>query len=46
MDLELLSKEKSMKEKISSMAIVIAGEKNGKVLLLNSEGEWVFQRVT
>ena len=33
-----------MKEKISSMAIVIAGEKNGKVLLLNSEGEWVFSK--
>lgn len=34
-----------MKEKISSMAIVIANLKEEKkVLLLNSEGEWVFPK--
>lgn len=34
-----------MIEKISSMAIVIAKTKTGqKVLLLNSEGEWVFPK--
>lgn len=38
-------KEKNMIEKISSMAIVIANENNkNKVLLLNSEGEWVFPK--
>ncbi len=31
-----------MKEKISSMAIVMTAEK--KVLLLNNEGEWVFPK--
>ena len=40
----LYLKEKGMKEKISSMAIVMAGEKEGKILLLNSEGEWVFPK--
>ena len=34
-----------MKEKVSSMAIVIAKlEDERKVLLLNSEGEWVFPK--
>lgn len=34
-----------MKEKISSMSIVIANLKEEKkVLLLNSEGEWVFPK--
>ncbi len=32
-----------MKEKISSMAIVME-ESQRKVLLLNSEGEWVFPK--
>lgn len=38
----LYLKEKGMKEKISSMAIVMAGDR--KILLLNSEGEWVFPK--
>ena len=34
-----------MKEKISSMAIVIGKSKNkNKVLILNNEGEWVFPK--
>ena len=34
-----------MKEKISSMAIVIGNSENkNKVLILNNEGEWVFPK--
>lgn len=38
-------KEEKMIEKISSMAIVVAGSKTArKVLMLNSSGEWVFPK--
>ena len=33
-----------MEEKISCMAIVVAGKNKKKALLLNSEGEWVFPK--